>query len=252
MGVSFLSGASFIQNSLLTLTFCSCRLHDQAPSHPIRSNSYSSSPPLTPYTGQYSSYHSNTTTYEDGPDIIPRFSPTQSRPRSYFNSDPYPQHSQSYQVTSTYSNSPPQTSYTPSGSSTALDSLRSLAVALPKTSRRDPESPPKSGASSITRTGSGVWDYIPFTSGSKTATPTPNATPGNSYTNGNGYVVSQSYGGGYAGRSKEDFYGAAKIQGAYGNTGGMGMDRPLPPRTGPSGYGHRPKSIDLVTPFSGH
>jgi hypothetical protein len=32
----------------------------------------------------------------------------------------------------------------------------------------------------------------------------------------------------------------------------MGMDRPLPPRSGPSGYGHRPKSIDLVTPFSNH
>ena len=41
--------------------------------------------------------------------------------------------------------------------------------------------------------------------------------------------------------------------GGYGNTGGMGMDRPLPPRSGPGGYGHRPRSIDLVTPYSqGH
>jgi len=249
-----------------TFLYCSeaCRVHDQAPSQPIRSNSYSSSPPLTPYTRQFSSYPS-TTTYEDGPDIIPRFSPTQSRPRSYFNSDPYPQIQSTYQAPSTeYSTSAQQTQYTPSSSSTALASLRELATALPKTSsrssrNRDPESPPKSTASSITRTGSGVWDYIPFTSGSKTATPTPNATPGNSYTNtnGGGYAVSQSYGG--AGRSKEDLYaygngagygyGKSHGTGGYGNTGGMGMDRPLPPRTA----GHRPKSVDLVTPFStGH
>jgi hypothetical protein len=32
----------------------------------------------------------------------------------------------------------------------------------------------------------------------------------------------------------------------------MGMDRPLPPGSGPSGCGHRPRSIDLVTPFSNH
>ncbi|KAG4431977.1 hypothetical protein IFR05_012550 [Cadophora sp. M221] len=251
-----------------TFLYCSeaCRVHDQAPSQPVRSNSYSSSPPLTPYTRQFSSYPS-TTTYEDGPDIIPRFSPTQSRPRSYFNSDPYPQAQSTYQASTTeYSTSPQtqtQTQYTPSSSSTALASLRELATALPKTSKssrsRDPESPPKSTASSITRTGSGVWDYIPFTSGNKTATPTPSATPGNSYTNtnGGGYAVSQSYGG--AGRSKEDLYaygngggygyGKSHGTGGYGNTGGMGMDRPLPPRTA----GHRPKSVDLVTPFAtGH
>ncbi|KAL2064377.1 hypothetical protein VTL71DRAFT_4871 [Oculimacula yallundae] len=254
-----------------TFLYCSeaCRAHDQAPSQPIRSNSYSSSPPLTPYANQFS--YPSTTTYEDGPDIIPRFSPTQSRPRSYFNSDPYPQ---SYQPSTTYSSSP-QTQYNTSSSSTALASLRELATALPKSSKsssrshknrsNDPESPPKSNASSITRTGSGVWDYIPFTSSSKTATPTPSATPGNSYSNtkesanyGNGgYGVSQSYGA--AGRSKEDLqsygnagygygYGKSHGTGGFGSTGGMGMDRPLPPRTA----GHRPKSVDLVTPFSGH
>lgn len=69
--------------------------------------------------------------------------------------------------------------------------------------------------------------------------------------------MSQSYGG--AGRSKEDLhsygngggygYGKSHGTGGYGNTGGMGMDRPLPPRTA----GHRPKSVDLVTPFgTGH
>jgi hypothetical protein len=71
--------------------------------------------------------------------------------------------------------------------------------------------------------------------------------------------VSQSYSGGIRTGRDESTYGAtAKSYGAYqgaagyGNTGGMGMDRPLPPRSGPGGYGHRPRSIDLVTPFSGH
>lgn len=250
-----------------TYLYCSegCRLHDQAPPQPLRMNSYPasytpSSPPLTPYTRQYTSGSAAVTpSHEEGPDIIPRFSPTQSRPRSYFNSDPYPQ---SYQAPA-YSASPPQ-AYANSGSSTALASLRELATALPRTgsSRREPESPPKSSASSINRTGSGVWNYIPF-AGSKAATPTPSATPGNSYTNGSHtYTTSQSYGGGYyatngyAGRSREDLYSYGKSHGTaaggYGSTGGMGMDRPLPPRSGPSGYGHRPKSIDLVTPFSNH
>lgn len=239
------------------------------PTQPLRTNSYPSSfaptsPPLTPYARQHSSWSAAATpSHEDGPDIIPRFSPTQSRPRSYFNSDPYPQ---SYQAPVTYSSSPPQ-AYANSGSGTALASLRELATALPRTSnsRREPESPPKSSASSINRTGSGVWSYIPFASGSKTATPTPSATPGNSYTNTGSatYTTSQSYGNGYGyatngygGRSREDLYSYGKSHGTavggYGNTGGMGMDRPLPPRSGPGGYGHRPRSIDLVTPFSNH
>ena len=76
--------------------------------------------------------------------------------------------------------------------------------------------------------------------------------------------MSESYGGygtaagTYGGR--EEIYTVAKgyavtpvMAAGYGNTGGMGMDRPLPPRSGPGGYGHRPRSIDLVTPFSvGH
>jgi ECL1/2/3 zinc binding proteins len=238
-----------------------CRLHDLAPAraYPARTNSYPSyspsSPPLTPYTRHFSSYPSATPAHEDGPDIVPRFSPTQSRPRSYFNSDPYPQ---SYQTPSTISTSPPSNNvYSNSHSSTALASLRELATALPRTatnaSRRVPESPPRSSAGSIGRTASEVWNYIPFTSSaSKTATPTPSATPGNSYSSHGTYSVSQSYGG----RSREDLhsYGAnhGTTVGGYGNTGGMGMDRPLPPRSGPGGYGHRPKSIDLVTPFSGH
>ncbi|CAG8954126.1 hypothetical protein HYFRA_00009230 [Hymenoscyphus fraxineus] len=240
-----------------TFLYCSeaCRLYDQRPD-PIRSISYSStqtptSPPLTPYTRHFSSLPGP----DDGPDIVPRFSPTQSRPRSYFNSDPYPS---SYQASSAgYSQSPPQPTYTNSHSSTALASLRELATALPKTSskHRDPESPPKSNASSISRTGSGVWDYIPFTSSSKTA-PTPSATPGNSYNAG--YTVSHSYNASHSsyasgsGRSREDLHSYGRSYSTYGNAGGMGMDRPLPPRNGPGGYGHRPKSIDLVTPVVEH
>lgn len=114
-----------------------------------------------------------------------------------------------------------------------------------------------------------------LTNGSKTSTPTPHITPGSSYngvTSYSGYAGSASYGGysSGAGRSREDLHsygaGGGKSYGmtttasgsttpgygtaGYGNTGGMGMDRPLPPRSGPGGYGHRPRSIDLVTPFS--
>lgn len=232
--------------AILTPIF-SCRIHDQAPT-PIsatRTHSYPSytptSPPLTPYTRAFSSY--SNPSHEDGPDIIPRFSPTQSRPRSYFNSDPYPQ---TYQEPSHFSGSLPHDHN--SQSSTALASLRELATALPKANGR-PESPPKSRASSINRPSSGVWNYIPFTS-SKTSTPTPNGTPGNSYTSPsqNPYTASPSYSAysnnGYA-RSKEDLYAYGKSQGGTY----QGMDRPLPPRSGPGGYGHRPRSIDLVTPF---
>lgn len=51
--------------------------------------------------------------------------------------------------------------------------------------------------------------------------------------------------------SREDLAGHT----AYGGTtlgmyaGAQGMERPLPPRSGPSGYAHRPRSVDLVTPY---
>ncbi|EKD17582.1 hypothetical protein MBM_04443 [Drepanopeziza brunnea f. sp. 'multigermtubi' MB_m1] len=231
----------------------SCRVHDQTSSNQTSYYPSSSSPPLTPFARHFSSSH------DDGPDIIPPFSPTQSRPRSYFNSDPYSE-SPSHQ----YSASPPpsESQSTRSTSSTALDSLRTLATALPRSppshahSRAHPSSPPRSAASSassLARSSSGVWDYIPFT-GSKVTMPTPSATPGNSYSHMSAAGTSAS-----SGRSREDLYAYGKSQmagggggGGYGSTGGMGMDRPLPPRTGPSGYGHRPRSIDLVTPLAGY
>lgn len=226
-----------------------CRAVDHAPSQPMRNNSYSAiytptSPPLTPYNLNFSSHP--VAAPSEYPDIVPRFSPTQSRPRSYFSSDPYPED---------LDDQPPSpTSSTRNGHTTALDSLRELATTLPRAAPRERNAPP-SPISSISRTSSSFFNYIPFTS-SKTASPTPNLTPGNSYTNLAGYQAhaSQSYGGAYAARgSREDLYSYASGSGfglgdGYRSTGGMGMDRPLPPRGPP---GHRPRSLDLVTPFSG-
>ncbi|EPE28739.1 hypothetical protein GLAREA_09860 [Glarea lozoyensis ATCC 20868] len=219
------------QASNNTFLYCSeaCRIHDTQSSQPSPYFA-PSSPPPSPYPMPSSS--------TEGPDIIPRFSPTQSRPRSYFNSDPYP--SSSYQSHPTYTPSPPsQASHTYNPPS-ALHSLRSLATALP---RHEPESPP----SSISRTSSAIFNYMPFTT-SKT-TQTAYQTPGNSYS-GTTYTASQS-----SGRSREDLYSYGRSYGtsngvAYANVGGMGMDRPLPPRN-PGPYGHRPRSIDLVTPYGG-
>jgi len=223
--------------------YCSetCRLHDQATTYTSTLNPYPTpnSPPLTPYTRTFSSTPA-VYPQDEGPDIIPRLSPTQSRPRSYFN--PYPSElSSSYQAAAPPASLPTRHSYSPqtttstytSHSSTALASLRELATALPRTNSRPvthvSESPPEM----LSRTGSGVWNYIPFTQ--KSSTTTPSATPGNSYTNAGAVSYAN-------GRSREDLY-------AYGKA--MGMDRPLPPRSGPGGYAHRPRSIDLVTPYSG-
>ncbi|PQE10825.1 life-span regulatory factor protein [Rutstroemia sp. NJR-2017a BBW] len=215
-----------------TFLYCSedCRLHDQAPTYSSPSNSYATtpnSPPLTPYARASSSLPALFST-EEPRDIVPRLSPTQSRPRSYFNPSPYPSDfSIPYQAPPA---SLPTSHLYPSGSdaqtSTALASLRGLATALPRTHQaHEPESP----SGSMSRTSSHVWNYIPFAS--RTTTSTPLATPGNSYTNS-----STNYS---ARRSGEDLYAV-----------GGGMDRPLPPRSGPGGYGHRPRSIDLVTPYS--
>jgi hypothetical protein len=199
----------------------SCRLHDQAPAY-TRPQSFSAlpsiSPPASPYQHQFS---------HDGPDIIPRFSPTQSRPRSYFNSEPYPSsyhHPTPTPLDTTTSTS--TNSHAHSRSSTALASLRDLAAALPR-SPIAPDSPPPSAAS---RNSSAVWDYIPF-SHSKTSTPT--ATPANSYT------APQSYHPPADPWPRDDDPFAAVVY--------TGMDRPLPPRTG----SYRVRNIDLVTPYSG-
>ncbi|ESZ97158.1 hypothetical protein SBOR_2414 [Sclerotinia borealis F-4128] len=221
-----------------TFLYCSdqCRLHDHAPTYTSRSNLYATapnSPPLTPFMSSGTLYSP-----EEPRDIVPRFSPTQSRPRSYFNSSPYPtDFSTSYQTAS--ASLPASHFYTSSQadthSSSALQSLRGLATALPRIHHpQEPESPP---TTALARTSSQVWNYMPFTS--KTTTPTPLSTPGNSYSNsGTSYS---------ARRSREDLYSFGNGQ-IYISSGGM--DRPLPPRSGPGGYAHRPRSIDLVTPHT--
>ncbi|KAI9650332.1 hypothetical protein NHQ30_000345 [Ciborinia camelliae] len=222
-----------------TFLYCSeeCRLHDHAPTYTSRSNPYATapnSPPLTPFMSSTSLYSP-----EEPRDIVPRLSPTQSRPRSYFKS-PYPtDFSTSYQAPS--ASLPASHFYTPlqadRHSSSALESLRELATTLPRSNRpQEPESPP---TTALSRTSSQVWNYMPFTS--KTTTATPLTTPGNSYSNSS---ISYS-----ARRSREDLYSLGTGQ-KFSSTGGMGMDRPLPPRSGPGGYGHRPRSIDLVTPYT--
>ncbi|RDW65257.1 hypothetical protein BP5796_09949 [Coleophoma crateriformis] len=239
-----------------TFLYCSesCRRDDAAFAPPARTNSYptsvSSISPTTPYFAPYSP--------TEGPDIIPRASPTQSRPKSYFDSDSCTRSYSFHGSAITYqSEFDANTSYHKRSSTTALASLRELATALPKTTQpsdRDRTSPP------ISRSSSGVWNYIsiPFTK------PTPNLTPQNSlnekrYNGG----VSTSYGGlsgSGSNKSREDlsfggfgpksYHGSsAAVNGYVTSANGMGMDRPLPPRSGPSGYGHRSKSIDLVTPF---
>jgi hypothetical protein len=96
---------------------------------------------------------------------------------------------------------------------------------------------------------------MPFTNGASTAgTPYANVSQSyNAYNYGSGPRNEEAPYGGAAksyGHAATPVY--ASTTAGYGNTGGMGMDRPLPPRSGPGGYGHRPRSIDLVTPFGGH
>lgn len=218
--------------------------------------------------------------HEEGPDIIPRFSPSVSRPRSYFSSDPYPE---SYQPPSILSASVPHkksrhdseksSKYTTSsshrsgrGSTTALESLREIAGALPKVDKKDRKDRKSTrsakddrhnkdssdDSASIRRNGSAVWSYIPFTSSSSATTPAHSYTQSSihSYDNGSSRedlhaTNSYSYGNMMSGGTS---YGNV-VYSSYA-VGSAAMDRPLPPRGGP---GHRPKSVDLVTPYtSGH
>lgn len=80
---------------------------------------------------------------------------------------------------------------------------------------------------------------MPFQS--KTATPTPSATPRGSY---GSYETADDPFAGAAARRRSSAYlvGAGAV--------GTGMDRPLPPRSGPGGYGNRRGNMDLVTPFA--
>jgi hypothetical protein len=241
---------SHFEESKLIYYLSSCRLHDQAPAS-TRPQSFSALPSISPPASPYYQHHHFPS---DGPDIIPRFSPTQPRPRSYYHHNSADNTSytapSSYHPSST-SHFPPSVARTSasSRSSTALASLRDIAAALPRSPSHHP-SPPRSP----TTAAAGVWSFIPF-SQSKTATPTPSATPGNSY-GSHGMPHSQSYNGGgeYASTATagDDPFAARRnstYSVTYASGVGVGMDRPLPPRSGPGGYGNRGRNIDLVTPF---
>jgi hypothetical protein len=79
------------------------------------------------------------------------------------------------------------------------------------------------------------------------------------YGGGNGYAGGYVYGNGSGNVQR---YAYAAVTGPYTSTASAAgstrvysgtlmqdRDRPLPPRSG--GFGHRPRSLDLVTPFSG-
>jgi hypothetical protein len=246
---------------------------------PFSSSSHYTSPPRSPYS---STFYQTT----DGPDIIPRASPSIARPRSYFGSEPLAAeetYGSGYGHVS--SSLPQQFGYAPGSSrdggrkdehrksSTALASLRELSSAL-ESSRsyskpskqpnakltksnksnssiererayrgRNASSDSSSGStysgSSEGETDGGDDEYeLPQKSHSKWSyAPTPGvfartySTPA-PITQSAYQLTGKSYGG----------------TGGYSYAAGMkGMERPLPPRS--VGFGHRPKSIDLVTPF---
>jgi hypothetical protein len=300
----------------------SCRKHDlssssghqAAPSASTSPTSPSSPSPTTSYS--YPRSLSTIHTFDGGPDIIPRASPTTLRPRSYFAGDPFPTQSQ-YQSKSTPL-SPTRPINSSNSSSTALASLRELSAALENT-RPEVRSrhgsvvsiPPRSGSGSdadgeaegtegdesanvsgnvspVSRSagGGGVWSYVTFSPSAaavtsailsaKTSTtgqlkqiarsytsPQPTRTPASSYTYGTyagsgyntGYANGGSGGGGYTrsstNRTTYGNYTAPSTTAMYSpvlSTAAVGMERPLPPRSG--GYSHRPRSMDLVTPLS--
>lgn len=98
----------------------------------------------------------------------------------------------------------------------------------------------------MSRSSSAVWNYIPFTIGASGR----GDTPGSSWS---GEKEMEKHEKKMEKSEKRDGLGLglpkATLTAGYGSTVGMGMDRPLPSRTGPAGYSHRPRSVDLVTPF---
>lgn len=219
-----------------------------------------------PYTRSFSTIYPT-----DGPDIVPRASPTTLRPRSYYNSDPYPD--VTYSTTTAL---PSHSGHKPSNStsSSALASLRELSAALENSrtdakertgsrSGSDAESEPSAPPSPISRSSSGVWSYMTFASSSTTGAAVKQVSrsyiqPQRSYTQssmsgsgyGSDYKVGYNYSNGGNGGVSTQRYAPATYTttSPAGLTRGM-MERPLPPRSG--GYGHRPKSMDLVTPYPG-
>lgn len=211
-----------------------------------------------------------------------------SRPRSYFNSEPFALTPSDTNTTSSMSASLPQSQYytqspraskhhsssnqhpSREGSTSALASLRELSAALDSSKSSSSRTRARNGSintsdeddsapasPTLSRSGSAVWSYMPFTSTTNNANamspPPRNGGIARSYTQppastaygSSGYSVN---GYGANGYSYNGYGATGGISMAVGRTPGAGMDRPLPPRSG--GYGHRPRSMDLVTPFS--
>ena len=139
------------------------------------------------------------------------------------------------------------------------------------------ESAQTSGTTSpMSRSASGVWSYMTFAgSASNTAGAMPPlkqtarsyTTPQSTRSTSNSHYAYGTYAGAGTGGSGKAGYGyggymhGSKDTSKYryapatytaplvaAASGLVGMERPLPPRSG--GYSHRPRSIDLVTPYS--
>ncbi|KAI9733760.1 MAG: hypothetical protein M1818_007174 [Claussenomyces sp. TS43310] len=258
------------------------------------------SPPRTPYANF-------TFSPSDGPDIVPRASPTIPRPRSYFGSEPFPTSSTQgqYAISSSLPYVYPNgaSGYVEGSNSNALASLRELSSALQSSrphktqpvsgreadreldlmernrrrqlgsgsqsrgensrSGSDDESPVRAcHGTPMSKSASGVWSYMPFASAtskgdiSRTySTPSIVQQQSGGYAQGGRSAAHTSRtgsragsGSGSAASSNYTLTTPLSSNDTFGLTRNPGMDRPLPPRSG--GYGHRPKSIDLVTPFS--
>lgn len=241
------------------------------------------SPPISPY---FRGSHFESIDFNR--DIVPQMSPTQitSRPRSYFKSAPHPNNSPPSPASEHLSlKSPVTTSSTDlatstsakrqSGSSTAYESLSEIATRErdtrrysrllrgdKDTKRSSQESPPSTSISTtasmsspptpLTNSGTGgVWTYLPRTlsMASVYSRDIVSASQAERFPGGINANVSPSSGKSSSSYNGEDQYGAA-VKPNLLPAISLGMDRPLPPRSGGYGYGGRPKSVDLVTPVS--
>jgi len=136
------------------------------------------------------------------------------------------------------------------------------------------ESAQTSGTTSpVSRSASGAWSYLTFVGSASNnvsamaplkqiarSYTTPQSTRSNSNSN-YAYARTETAGSGKAGYGYGTYANGSKDTSKYryapatstaplvtAASGLVGMERPLPPRSG--GYSHRPRSIDLVTPYS--
>ncbi|CCU81267.1 hypothetical protein BGHDH14_bghG004910000003001 [Blumeria hordei DH14] len=160
----------------------------------------------------YNDYMPASNLRTEGPDILPRYSPT----------PPYP--------------APHRPA---SNSNQALESLRSLATALPRVKDSSSLSVPRS------RAGSGFWSHASFTT-KATVKPGLELSPP-------AYIVSQGHGSVFSTKnlaSKTDYFASYS---GYMSSRKLNTltdtNRPLPKKVATAGCGQRSRSIDLITPL---